>query len=661
MIVELLTVKDVSNLRGCGVRYIQSLISKNKIEHQEIINCKGIKQYLIPLNALDPALQLKYYRQNHLPIPEELRPKKAAKTPERVKSLEEFTEEQRQEISCWITILEDWQDFRNGYDGSKAEADAAFLEEARGKYPEIIISKDILYRKWKAYRVQDMDGLIDRRGLWKKGTSSIDRTIWRVFLSYYLDQECHPITECVKYTRLWLVEKKLNLPVPHESSFRRRIEQDIPEAVVAYKREGRKALHDRFEPYIKRLYEHMQSNDYWVADNHTFDFMTQGENGRPHRLYLTAIIDARSTAFMGWKVTHAPCGDATIAAIRDAIATRDHGIPKYLYVDNGSEFLMHDVGGRGHRKRKSQADEFEPPPILKRLGITMLNAIPGNPEAKIIERIFLDIKNQFSRTTDTFCGGTIMERPERLNGLLKSGEIPTDEELIQAISNFLEGYYNHLPYHGAVRKDHGKPKIQVYAENLLEVRKPASMDDLNLMLMRSSRPVKVGRRGVHINIAGFGMDYWTDDFLLNWQDKKVYYRYDPENLNTVRVYTAPGDQYIGTLPVDNEALLEYGASCEKIKNGMRKVNQFAKRVKEWDKDYTLDKQDRISAYMLIQMDAQRSLEKAPDYAKPKPKVVHLVQADEQLYEPLPVAVGELAPLDTMIFNATRYYGGNEDG
>lgn len=647
-------MKECAQLKGCSEQYLRQRIAANALHAEAVTNDKNRVKYLIPLAELDTPLQAKYYKQHRLPLPKELAPAKTDKTPARIKSLEEFTEAQRKKIGLWIGILQEWQQFRTGF-ASKSDADLAFVAQCHERYrDDPRVSKDILYRKWAAYRANDMDGLIDRRGSWKKGVSSIDDAVWRVFLTYYLDQAQDPVSECVKYTGMYLKNKQLDLPLPHESSFRRRIEQDIPKAVVCYEREGPKALHDRCLPYIRRLYDTMQSNDYWVADNHTFDFMTLGENGRPHRLYLTAYIDARSTAFMGWKTTTAPCGDATIAALRDAIETRQRGLPTYLYVDNGSEFLVHDIGGRGHRTRKSQQEQaFEPPPILARLGITMLNAIPGNPEAKIIERIFLDVKNQFSRLVESFCGGNIMERPERLNRLVKSGKLPTDEELIDGISTFLEGYYNHSPYNGAVKKDHGKAKIQVYEENLLEIRQPASLDDLNLLMMRSSRPVKVNRRGVHLSIAGFAMDYWTEDFLQKWQGEKVYYRYDPADLNSVRVYT-PEDQFICTLPVDNDAVLAYGAAREDIQAGMRKVNRYNKQIKEWSNGRTLDKKERISAYVLVQLEAQRNLEHPPDYGTEPAKVVRLVQANEQFYDPLPMAVGELTSLDTMIFNARRF-------
>lgn len=654
--MEMLSVREAAELRGCSEQYLRKEIACGAIAAQETVGDKKRKKYLIPLSALDPALQRKYYKLRAEPVPEELRQRKERQRAGPVKPLDAFSADERKEISLWMSILTDWQAFRESFD-RKDEADKAFVAGAAARYgPDVNVSQDSLYRKWAAYRADDLDGLVDKRGKWRKGISKVDDTLWRAFLTYYFDQAKHPISECIKYTRDWALIKGINIPFPSDSSFRRRLKSEVPEAVIEYELKGGKALHDRFAPYIKRLYDGMYSNQWWVADNHTFDFMTQGADGRPHRLYLTAYIDAYSTAFMGWKVTHAPCGDATIAALRDGIEYRDHGIPENLLVDNGSEFLMHDVGGRGHRARKSKAEEFQPPPILKRLGINMVNAIPGNPEAKIIERIFRDVKDEFSRAVSTFCGGSIGERPERLQKLLKSGSIPTDEELIGAINDFLEGYYNHQPYHGAVKKNHGKAKIQVYTENLIEIRKPRCAEDLNLLLMRSSRPIKVGRRGVHLNIAGFEMDYWTDDFLLAWQGKQVYYRYDPADLTSVRVYSAPEDQYICTLPVDNAAVMAYGAASEEIKAGMKKVNSYNRAVRKWSDGRVLDKQDRISAYTLIQIQAHKNLENPPEYTKQNPKVVHLVQADEQLYTSMPKAVGELVPLDDMINNARRFYG-----
>ena len=62
--------------------------------------------------------------------------------------------------------------------------------------------------------------------------------------------------------------------------------------------------------------------------------------------------------------------------------------------------------------------------------------------------------------------------------------------------------------------DHGKPRQQVFNENL-HTKRVASAEDLNLMLMRSSRAQKVTRRGVYLDIAGKRIDYWNDDLVFH--------------------------------------------------------------------------------------------------------------------------------------------------
>ena len=103
-------------------------------------------------------------------------------------------------------------------------------------------------------------------------------------------------------------------------------------------------------------------------------------------------------------------------------------------------------------------------------------------------------------------------------------------------------------------------------------KRVASAEDLNLMLMRSSRAQKVTRRGVHLDIAGQRIDYWNDDLVFNYLGQQVYYRYDPDDLSEVRVYDLQ-DRFIMTVPADNTAVLTYGASKEEVKEAIAKVRR----------------------------------------------------------------------------------------
>ncbi|MEG1075419.1 MAG: MerR family transcriptional regulator, partial [Ruthenibacterium sp.] len=77
--------------------------------------------------------------------------------------------------------------------------------------------------------------------------------------------------------------------------------------------------------------------EWWIADTHTFDILSRGENGKTHRIYINAYLDARSGIFTGWYVTENPSSDASLYALRRGITAC--GIPNNIYVDNGREYL----------------------------------------------------------------------------------------------------------------------------------------------------------------------------------------------------------------------------------------------------------------------------------------------------------------------------------
>ncbi len=62
---------------------------------------------------------------------------------------------------------------------------------------------------------------------------------------------------------------------------------------------GRKHFEIRCAPTSGGTYESMASNEWWIADNHTFDVITQGDNGQRHRLHLTAFFEPAAVFLPG--------------------------------------------------------------------------------------------------------------------------------------------------------------------------------------------------------------------------------------------------------------------------------------------------------------------------------------------------------------------------
>ncbi|MFR1802231.1 MAG: helix-turn-helix domain-containing protein, partial [Faecalispora jeddahensis] len=63
--LELLTAKEVAQLKGCTVRTVQLMARSGKIPCQEDVNENNRKQFLFPLDALEPQYQARYYRKKH--------------------------------------------------------------------------------------------------------------------------------------------------------------------------------------------------------------------------------------------------------------------------------------------------------------------------------------------------------------------------------------------------------------------------------------------------------------------------------------------------------------------------------------------------------------------------------------------------------------------
>lgn len=640
----MLTTKEVSMLMEKSDRHIRELAKTGEFSGVERAFTKnGVPKYLIPISSLEDRYQLKYYKahSNQSVID-------AISTKADAKPLDHFSEKERSEMAFWIDTVEKWQRYRNAPNvKKKTDVDELFVASIKLEHPDIDISVDTLYRRWKAYKEKNWEALVDNRGKHRKGQSKVTKEMMDAMLYYFLDEAEHPVSRCYQYMKDSIKEAfpEQYDSIPSQATFRRHIISDIPEPLRILGRQGEKAYRDNCGFYIRREYDKMESNEYWIGDTHTIDIQSQNNDGKLHRLYLSAWMDARSAVMVGWHISTSPSSQTSILALRDGMIRRK-AIPKNIYVDNGREFLTFDFGGLGHRakKPKNNPNRFDPPPILKRLGIEMTNAIVKNARAKTIERRFLDFKNQVSRLFDTFTGGNIIERPECLKARVKNGNVIVDEQLISDINEIIEYYFNYEEYCGAVKADHGKRKIDVFNEYCKEVRR-ASEEELNLMLMRSTRAQKVGRRGVHITVNGEQFDYMSVELRDAMFGEQVYCRYDPSDLSYIRVYDLE-DRFIMKVPCADKMVLEYNAGTEEIKDAQK----FIRSAERKDKD-KLREIRSLGFKTARELVLARAMENKNNPATAaNPKVVELHRAvEEPLYKQ---AVGSI-DISLMSMNAQR--------
>ncbi|MEG1012589.1 MAG: Mu transposase C-terminal domain-containing protein, partial [Ruthenibacterium sp.] len=557
---------------------MQDLVKRGTLPHEKCTNKLNRLQLFIPLSALPDDAQRRYHEQHGVANVLHY----AERTPRQTREVDSYSEAERKEIDFWVTLLERWQYYRDrAANVNKSKIDAQFVLQCQMEHPELAISEDILYRRQRALRDGNMDGLLDKRGKSRLGESDMPDEVTSAFFTAYLTQSRLSIPRCIKAVEQWAKKENPSvLPLPSYSTFYRKM-QELPLAVRILCREGPKAYYDKCSPYTRRQYETLGANDWWVGDTYTCDVMTRGPDGKTHRPYLSAWVDVRSGIFVGWNIAFDSNSQNTIYALRRA-ATQ-YGIPNNnFYVDNGREYLTYDLGGRGHRAKKLLADgseAFAPPGIFRRMDVNMVNALVCNARAKLVERSFNDVKNYIMKLFPTYTGGHIKEKPERLKHVIKTDAVPTDEEFISKVNDLIEHYLNYEPYYGQVVEDKGKRRIDVFFERRLKTRQPTP-EALRLMMLRTSMPVTVKRNGIEIDVrGGVKVWYYCDELCNRMQGKKVYARYDPDDLSSVRVYDEE-DRFLLEVPRSTlEA--QYGASQEALAAGEKKKRHAKKALVEF--------------------------------------------------------------------------------
>lgn len=613
--MDYLTVNEYAELKECKGQYIRKLCKEGKIQAEQRPHPQNKKMcYMIPVSALSEELQAKYYGRlkAKINLPALKKDKKPVKKPKKSvsKTFEEMSETERREANVWSGIIEEWLSIRSRYE-NKAQADKMYVGKCQLEHPELQISRDILYRKLKAYKSDDVYGLVDKRGAWNKGASTIPPQVWDAFLWYWLDDRQPTAAKCYRGVIDWTEEfyPELVSSIPSLRTFQRHIESDVQYAVKVLMRDGEKAFKDRCLPYMIRLYDKLEANDCWIADNHTLDIQSLSDENTIHRLYLTAFLDAKSGVLVGWNITDTPNSQSTLLALRHAI--NRFGIPKCVYFDNGREFLTHDVAGMGHRKRKNIADD--PPTIIQRLGIEMKNALVRNAKAKPIERTFGTVTSQFSKFFTGYCGGTILARPESLKRRIKNGELPRDYEIRDYLDTLIDGDYNLQPYGGAEPGFKGMTRLDVWNKSCKSVRQ-AKPEELNLMMMRSTRYQKIKRNGVYVEMFGEKLWYMDAKETVTNLEKEVYVRYDPADLRSVRIYDKD-DKYLYTWNLADQLLAEYiSEKKEEISDKQKYIRTVGKFVKEQANGISasLSNEQRIT---MLDLTLRKSYEKKKELFK----------------------------------------------
>lgn len=147
-----------------------------------------------------------------------------------------------------------------------------------------------------------------------------------------------------------------------------------PSARTLQRHFARLELHTRPDgrpPRAFGRFEAAAANDRWTGD------ALHGPALAGRKTYLFAFIDDHSRALVGYRWGHSEDTVRLEAALRAGLAAR--GVPKVVYVDNGSAFVSSQLLR-----------------ALASLGITLTHSKPGQPAGRgKIERFFRTVREQF--------------------------------------------------------------------------------------------------------------------------------------------------------------------------------------------------------------------------------------------------------------------------
>lgn len=325
-------------------------------------------------------------------------------------------------------------------------------------------------------------------------------------------------------------------------TMRNYIKYDMTSVEKDKARMGAKEFKDTYSPYIIRGYDDIKAGQVWMSDGHDLEMMCYRGNKKKangERYYgspkLIVWIDVKSRLITGWTLSWTETTESIAIALKRGI--EKYGVPEQLFTDNGKAYKSKILKG---------TDELDG--IYASLGLEVSHALPYNAQSKHIERWFVDFKESFTKSSITYKGGNISERPERMKSFamdkIAKGKILEQEELEAALEAFIN-YKNHSYY--ALRRETGRKAhrgrgmnnrtpLEVFnEENPVGERKMLSDEKLRLLfLYEETRTIQQN------GIEYLGNTYEHENLYFH-QKEKVKIKFDPHDLRSIYVYLETGE------------------------------------------------------------------------------------------------------------------------
>lgn len=456
------------------------------------------------------------------------------------RTLANLTDAARATVAANKKDLDDWRAYVREHAGraGKEVLTREWIEQRNARDPDNPVKRSTLYRRDKAEREDGVVGLADGRQLSRSNTRRKDlpEPLWAAFHGLYLDQKKLSVQLCYETAlgkfpehdrRQWAEEFPVDL-------FRRRV-RELPERVLVYFREGKKAYYDRCETPIRRDRRSLLSNELWCSDHHELDLMVlHPQTGRFVRPWFTVWQDVRSNKIMGWALElSAPHQHRVMLTFADGVL--QFGLPGNILIDNGKDYACKAFAGGRRRRAACAVNEKELNPILAELEVIPHYAIPYNARSKPTERFFRTLEDRFVKLFPTYCGNKPEKKPDYLKQRLQDGDnVPMLDEVREALGKWLNWFCAEFRQHADGMDE--MPPDQAFQAHLHTTRM-VSENRLKMLLMPSDL-LDVYRGCVRLTVAGVSRFYSDEAGLLAQfpAASQVRVRFNPSSLKRVFLF-----------------------------------------------------------------------------------------------------------------------------
>jgi hypothetical protein len=270
----------------------------------------------------------------------------------------------------------------------------------------------------------------------------------------------------------------------------------------------RKAHHDAL-PRITRTIDGMQPMDIVMADVHPVDILYTRDDGSiatPRLIGWHCVATGRffGTVFFcdaGKDITNAHVIESLLSLIRE------WGVPKTLYLDNGSEYNWADAIEPGLRLLSEQISH------QGHDGFGVTRSKPYAPQTKTIEGIFGVLENTYLRHLPGWIAGDRM-RKKTANVGKAPVPFPGNKESLEQVLKSSIALYNTMPQRGQLRNKSPNETYQA-AINAGWTMTAANLDAFQMAFSEETI------RTVHQGCIQWNGDKWTCPELQSYLGDKV--------------------------------------------------------------------------------------------------------------------------------------------